>query len=67
MGTGSLSQGVKWPGCGVDHPSSSSAGVKERVELYLYSSLWAFMAHSRENFTFLNIYINIYINKNIYN
>jgi hypothetical protein len=29
--------GVKRPGCGVDHPPSSSAGVKERVELYLYS------------------------------
>jgi hypothetical protein len=25
------------PGRGVDHPTSSSAGVKERVELYLYS------------------------------
>jgi hypothetical protein len=29
--------GVKRPGRGVDHPPSSSAGVKERVELYLYS------------------------------
>ena len=36
MGTGSF-PGVKWPGCGVDHPTPSSAGVKERVELYLYS------------------------------
>jgi hypothetical protein len=27
---------VKRPGCGVDHPPSSSARVKERVELYLY-------------------------------
>jgi hypothetical protein len=34
MGTGSF-PGVKWPGNGVDHPSSSE--VKERVELYLYS------------------------------
>jgi hypothetical protein len=30
--------GVKRPGRGVDHPPSSSARVKERVELYLYSS-----------------------------
>jgi hypothetical protein len=27
--------GVKQPGRGVDHPPSSSVGVKERVELYL--------------------------------
>jgi hypothetical protein len=36
MGTGSF-PGVKWPGHGVDHPPPSSAEVKERVELYLYS------------------------------
>jgi hypothetical protein len=36
MGTGSF-QGVKRPGRGVDHPPPSSAEVKERVELYLYS------------------------------
>jgi hypothetical protein len=30
-------RGVKQPGRGVDHPLSSSAEVKERVELYLYS------------------------------
>ena len=29
--------GVKQPGHGVDHPPPSSAEVKERVELYLYS------------------------------
>jgi len=30
--------GVKWPGHGVDHPPPpSSANVKERVELYIYS------------------------------
>jgi hypothetical protein len=29
--------GIKRPGRGVDHPPSSSAEVKERVELYLYS------------------------------
>ena len=42
MGTGSF-PGVKRPGRGVDHPPPSSAEVKERLELYLYSSsgpLW---------------------------
>jgi hypothetical protein len=29
--------GVRRPGRGVDHPPSSSARVKERVELYIYS------------------------------
>ena len=36
MGTESFS-GVKRPGRGVDHPPPSSAEVKERVELYLFS------------------------------
>ena len=31
--------GIKWPWLGVDHPPSSSAEVKERVELYLYTPL----------------------------
>jgi hypothetical protein len=42
MGTGSF-PGVKRPGRDVDHPPQSRAEVKERVELYLYSSsgpLW---------------------------
>jgi hypothetical protein len=30
-------QGVKWLGCGIDHPFASSADGKERVELYLFS------------------------------
>ena len=37
MGTGSF-PGVKRPGRGADHPPSHSAEVKERVELYLYST-----------------------------
>jgi len=36
VGTRSFS-GVIRPGCGVDHPTPSSAKVKERVELYVYS------------------------------
>jgi len=32
MGTGSFS-GVKRPGCGVDHPTPTSAEVEGRVEL----------------------------------
>jgi hypothetical protein len=37
MGTGALSLEAKRPGCEADHSPSSSAEVKERVELYLYS------------------------------
>jgi hypothetical protein len=32
-----MGTGVKRPGRGIDHPPPSSAEVKERVELYLYS------------------------------
>ena len=32
-----LFRGVKRPGRGLDHPTPSSAEVKERVDLYLYS------------------------------
>ena len=39
-------------GRGADHPPSSSAEVKERVELYLYSPIWAFVACSMVTFTF---------------
>jgi len=35
MGTRSF-PGVKQLGCGIDHPSSLSAEVKERVDLYFY-------------------------------
>ena len=37
MGTGSF-PGVKRPGRGVDHPPPYSAEVKERVDLYIYST-----------------------------
>jgi hypothetical protein len=46
MGTGSF-PGVKRPARGVDNPPSSSAEVKERVELYTCSPLWAFVAWYR--------------------
>jgi hypothetical protein len=43
--------GVKRPGRGVEYSPISSAEVKERVELYLYSPRWSFMACSRVNVT----------------
>ena len=52
MGTGSF-PGVKWPGQAVDH-QPSSAEVKERVKLYIYSPPWAFVAYSRVTFIFIN-------------
>jgi len=36
MGAGSFPE-VKRPGRGVEHPRPSSAEVKEKVELYIYS------------------------------
>jgi hypothetical protein len=39
IGTGYF-LGVNRLGRGVDHPPPTSAGVKERVELYLYSPSW---------------------------
>jgi len=41
---------VKQLGHCVDHPPLSSARVKERVELYIYSSSWAFVVCSRMHF-----------------
>jgi len=29
---------ASWPGPGVDHPTTYSAEVEERIELYLYST-----------------------------
>jgi len=48
MGTGSLSQGVRRPVGGVDHPPSSRAKVKAR-EMSLFF-LWAFVACYMETF-----------------
>jgi hypothetical protein len=44
--------GINWPGHDVDHPSPYSTEVKEKVELYLCSTSWAFVAWSGLNFNF---------------
>ena len=41
--------GVKRPGRDVDHPPLSSVDAEGRVELYIYSPLWAFVSCSRRN------------------
>ena len=46
--------GVKWPRFDVDHPQPSSTDVKERVQTYLYSLLWAFVARYRSKFMFIH-------------
>jgi len=51
MGTGS-SSGVKRLGSGVGHPPPSSAEVKERVQLYLYSLFGPLWPVLRVSFTF---------------
>ena len=44
--------GVKRPGRSVDHPPPCSAEVKERVQLYVYSPFWNFVACYKVNFIF---------------
>jgi hypothetical protein len=56
MGTGAF-LGVKWPRSGADHTPPSSAEVKERVELLLYSLLWTFVACFRVKFLLAKIAI----------
>jgi len=51
MGTGFFPE-VKRPGRGVNLQPPSSAEVKERIELYFYSPLWAFKVCARVNITF---------------
>jgi len=43
--------GLKRLVCGINHPPASSAEVKERAELFIYSSS-VFMAGYRVTFTF---------------
>jgi hypothetical protein len=47
---------VKRPGLGVGHLTLSSVEVKERVQLYLQSPLWAFMACSKATFAVSSCY-----------
>lgn len=51
LGTGSF-LGVKWLEHGVNHPPTSSAEVKERVELICVLPLCTFMAGYRVNLKF---------------
>ena len=48
--------GVKHSGHDIDHPPPSSAEVKERVEIFLYFCLRAFMACYMVNFTFFCVW-----------
>jgi len=51
---------IKLSGHGINHPPPPSNKVKERVQLYLYSPLWAFVYCSRVNLlTFLLQAINL--------
>jgi len=43
---------VNQPGRDVEHPPQSSTKVKERIVLYLYSPICAFMACYRVNFVY---------------
>jgi len=61
MGIGSL-QGVKLPGRGLNHPPSSKAEVKEKVELYLYSA----SVSSRQAMIEIDLYSDIPVKKAIY-
>jgi len=54
MGTSSLLE-LKQLGCGTDLSPQFSAKVKERVELYIYSPSWAFMACIRVKFTYFTL------------
>jgi hypothetical protein len=62
MGTGFYFPKIKRPKRGVDQPPPSSAEVKERVELYLYSP-FAFVACSRVNMTFTFYIADFFIEK----
>ena len=54
MGNGSF-PAINRLGRGVDHPPPFSAEVKEKLDLYLYSPLWALVTCYRVNFTFLQV------------
>jgi hypothetical protein len=50
----SLSKGVKWPGCGADHQSLSSAQNANGLELYLWISSVSVLECYWVNCTFTN-------------
>ena len=67
-----LSPGGKGAGAWRWPPTPSNDEVKERIEQYLYSLFWVFMACSRVNFTFtftcryklmLNIWVDVQISE----
>jgi hypothetical protein len=53
MDNGTLSRGLSGRNVVLTIHPPCSAEVKERVELYLYSLLWAFMACFRANFALI--------------
>jgi hypothetical protein len=56
MGTGAF-LGVKWPGCGTDHPPTSTAEVKKEIRALHLLALWAFVVRSMVTFTFTFMYV----------
>jgi len=63
MGSGSL-PGVKRPMRGVDHPHSSNAKVKEKVELYIYTPSgcsWTVPGWTFINFKYWNLPIFVHV------
>ena len=51
--------GIKRPGCGVDHLPLSTAEVKEKVELYIYSPTRLSFPVLRHTFNFLTFHLRL--------
>jgi hypothetical protein len=65
MGTGSLSREARSREVALP-PTPSSAEVKERVKLYLYSlPIWAFMAFSGAKFTYFTYFHTPFQNQKV--
>jgi len=58
-------QGVKQPGCGVDHLPTSDTEVKERIELYLFAApcLHGLILGELIYLTFVVIEVNVYFSR----
>jgi len=56
--------GVKRPGCGVDHPPTSKAKVKERVEFYHYSPSGPLWPDLGENCHFKAVILRSWMSQN---